>query len=464
MALNMASFVTPGCRRSMACSTSRCTRNRFSGLLSLSLVLLALVVALPAQADRQLMDRVVAVVDDGVVLQSELENRVRTIRSRLSAQGTRMPPPEILRQRVLDQLITESVQLQMAERMGMRISDTELNDAMRNIAQRNEMSLQQFEQALASEGLTFREAREQIRREMLVSRVQQQQIGQRIRVTDREVENYLSSAAGRERSGVEHLLGHILVSVNNFNDREEVAAAEAKAESIRKELLDGADFREMAVAESDGRNALQGGELGWRRAEQLPSLAASVIPSLSVQEPSEVLQSGSGFHIVTPLDRRGGAQREVEQNRVRHILLASEPGGDDRSLEELARELKQRLEEGASFAELAREYSEDPGSASQGGRLGWVNPGEMVPSFEQAVENAPLGEIAGPVRSRFGWHLVKVEERRTRDIGRDIQRNEARQTLQQRQFELELENWLAEIREEAYVDVKVPMEALGMSQ
>lgn len=456
MALNMASFVTPGSRR--------CTRNRFSGLLSLSLVLLALVVALPVQADRQLMDRVVAVVDDGVVLQSELENRVRTIRSRLSAQGTRMPPPEILRQRVLDQLITESVQLQMAERMGMRISDTELNDAMRNIAQRNEMSLQQFEQALASEGLTFREAREQIRREMLVSRVQQQQIGQRIRVTDREVENYLSSAAGRERSGVEHLLGHILVSVNNFNDREEVAAAEAKAESIRKKLLDGEDFREMAVAESDGRNALQGGELGWRRAEQLPSLAASVIPSLSVQEPSEVLQSGSGFHIVTPLDRRGGAQREVEQNRVRHILLASEPGGDDRSLEELARELKQRLEEGASFAELAREYSEDPGSASQGGRLGWVNPGEMVPSFEQAVENAPLGEITGPVRTRFGWHLVKVEERRTRDIGKDIQRNEARQTLQQRQFELELENWLAEIREEAYVDIKVPVDALGMSQ
>ncbi|MDX1587583.1 MAG: peptidylprolyl isomerase [Oleiphilaceae bacterium] len=445
----------------MTVSTTHGFRQRWGTLLSL--MVLALVLATPAQAEREPLDRVIAVVEEDVVLQSQLENRVRTIRSRLKAQGTRMPPPGVLEQRVLEQLITESLQLQMAERVGMRISDTELNDAMRSIARRNEMSLQQFEQALASEGLTFQEAREQIRREMLVSRIQQQQIGQRIRVTDREVDNYLSSAAGRERSGVEYLLGHILVSVSNFNDREEVQAAEAKAESIREQLLDGADFREMAVAESDGRNALQGGELGWRRAEQLPSLAASVIPQLSVQEPSEVLQSGSGFHIVTPLDRRGGAQREVEQSRVRHILLASQPGTDDRDLETLARELKKRLEEGASFGELAREFSEDPGSANQGGRLGWVNPGEMVSSFEQAVENAPVGEIAGPVRTQYGWHLLRVEERRTRDIGQDVQRSEARQTLQQRQFELELENWLTEIREEAYVDVKVPMDSLGMT-
>ncbi|TVP57604.1 MAG: molecular chaperone SurA [Halomonadaceae bacterium] len=424
-------------------------------LTLITALLLALGVAANAQANRQPLDRVIAVVEDDVILQSELESRVRTIQSRLNAQGTQMPPAGVLEQRVLEQLVLDSVQLQMAERVGMRVSDTELNDTMRNIAQRNEMTLQQFERALASEGLTFQQAREQIRQEMLVSRVQQQQVGQRIRVTDREVDNYLRSAEGQDRSGVEHLLGHILVSVSNFNNRDEVAAAQAKAESLRQQILEGEDFRQVAVAESDGRNALEGGELGWRRSEQLPSLAANVIPQLSVGQPSEVLQSGSGFHIVTPLDRRGGAAREVEQNRVRHILLAADPAGDNEAVEARIRELKEQLEaDGAAFGALARELSDDPGSGADGGRLGWVNPGEMVPEFEEAVQGAAVGEITGPVRTQFGWHLLRVEERRTRDIGQDIQRNEARQTLQQRQFELELENWLNEIRAEAYVEVK----------
>ena len=412
-----------------------------------------------ATAERQPLDRVIAVVEQGVVLQSELDARLEQIRSRLRAQGTRLPPDEVMKQRVLEQLIMDEIQVQRAEQMGMRVSDSELNQTMRNIASRNNYSLDEFEQALASEGLTFQQAREQIRQEILVSRIQQQQVGQRVRVTDREVDNYLESAAGRERSGVEYLLGHILITVNNFNNEDEVQRAEERARDIQQRISDGADFREMAVAESDGRAALEGGELGWRREEQLPSLAAGVIPDLDVEEPSEVLQSGSGFHIVTPLDRRGGAEQEVEQSRVQHILISDEQRSEQES-EALVREIEERLDAGESFEALAREYSDDPGSAPGGGDLGWVSPGEMVPEFEQTMQETEVGERSMPFRSQFGWHLLQVEDRRMEDIGQEIQRNEARQTLQQRQFELELQNWLREIREEAYVDVKIVINGL----
>jgi peptidyl-prolyl cis-trans isomerase SurA len=409
-----------------------------------------------AMAERQPLDRVVAVVDEGVVLQSELQARLQQIESRLRAQGTRLPPQKVLRKRVLDQLILERIQIQRARQMGVRIGDNELNRAMQNVASNNGFSsLDAFEQALASEGLSFQQAREQIRREMLVSRIQQQLVGRRIRITEREVDNFLESSQARENSGVEHLLGHILISVNNFNDEGEVDAARSRARNIRQRLDNGADFREVAVAESDGRNALEGGELGWRTEQELPSLAAGEIPDLEVGEASDVLRSGSGFHIVTPLDRRGdeGSGNDVEQHRVRHILISTE----NRSSEEaqsLAQDLAEQLDEGASFTALAREYSDDPGTASEGGDLGWINPGEMVPAFEETMNATEVGRQSDPFRSRFGWHILEVEEERTAEIGDQLRRREARQALQQRRFELELQNWLNQIREEAYVEVK----------
>jgi peptidyl-prolyl cis-trans isomerase SurA len=338
--------------------------------------------------------------------------------------------------------------------MGIRIGDSELNNAMRNVARNNGFnSLNAFEQALSSEGLSFQQAREQIRREMLVSRVQQQRVGRRVRVTEREVDNFLSSAEARERSGIEHLLGHILIEVNNFNNDEAVQAARSKAESIQEQLEDGADFRELAVAESDGRNALEGGELGWRSGQELPSLVAGEIPRLDVGEPSPVLQSSSGFHVVTPLDRRGQDTNEVEQRRVSHILVNTQERSDAEA-ESLIREIESQLENGADFAALAKEYSDDPGTVSEGGELGWVGPGEMVPAFEDTMMETGVGETSNPFRSRFGWHILKVEDRRVAEQSDEIRRNEARQALQQRQYELELQNWLSQIREEAYVDVK----------
>ncbi|PTB95138.1 molecular chaperone SurA [Marinobacter sp. B9-2] len=419
------------------------------------LVFLAVMAPLTVQAERKLLDQVVAIVDEDVILQTELEARINTIASRLRAQGTGLPPRQVLEERVLDQLITDSIQMQMADRAGMRISDNELNETMANIAERNGMSLAQFENQLAAEGVSYNQAREQIRKEMLTSRVQQRQVGNRVRVTDREVENYLESLEARGGNNAQYRLAYIFVSVDDPSDEAEVEAAREKAERLRNEIASGRDFREVAVAESDASNALEGGDMGWRAEGQLPSLVAPVVPELPVGEPSEVLENNSGFHLVMVMDKRGGEQQQViQQHRVRHILVRPSEATTDSQAETMIRDLYQQLENGASFSALAREYSDDPVSGSDGGNLGWVSPGQMVPAFEQAMLNADIGEFRGPFRSQFGWHILQVQERRQKDISGDVRDAEARQAIYRRKFETELQNWLQEIRDEAFIEFK----------
>ena len=427
------------------------------GLTGLRLWLVALLVAVAsaAHAERQPLDRVIAIVDDGVILQSELDARVNTIRSRLQAQGTGLPPRQVLEERVLDQLITEKIQLQMADQMGMRVSDNELNETISRIARSNNLTVEQFEQQLAAEGVSYQEAREQIRREMLISRVQQRRVDGRVRVTDREVTNYLDQSQGQTETTTEYLLAHILVAVDNFADQQAVNEAREKARRLREEIAEGRDFQSAAVAESDASNALEGGVMGWRSRADLPSLVTDVVPELPVNQPSEVLQSGSGFHIVQVLDRRGGEARNVvEQARVRHILIRTTDVVSDARAEQRINNIYVQLQNGADFAELAREYSDDPGSGSAGGDLGWVSPGQMVPAFEEAMQNASVGEYTRPFRSRFGWHILEVQERRRQDISEQVRGSEARQALYRRKYETELQNWLREIRDEAYVEIK----------
>ncbi|MGB1836320.1 MAG: peptidylprolyl isomerase [Marinobacter adhaerens] len=419
------------------------------------LVLLAVLAPFSVQAERKLLDQVVAIVDEDVILQTELEARINTITSRLGAQGTALPPRQVLEERVLDQLITESIQMQMADRAGMRISDNELNETMANIAERNGMSLPQFENQLEAEGVTYNQAREQIRKEMLTSRVQQRQVGNRVRVTDREVENYLESLEARGGNNAQYRLAYIFVSVDDPSDEAEVDAAREKAERLRSEIANGRDFREVAVAESDASNALEGGDMGWRAEGQLPSLVAPVVPELPVGEPSDVLENNSGFHLVMVMDKRGGEQQQmIQQHRVRHILVRPSEATTDSQAETVIRDLYQQLQNGASFSALAREYSDDPVSGSDGGNLGWVSPGQMVPAFEQAMLDADIGELRGPFRSQFGWHILQVQERRQKDISGDVRDAEARQAIYRRKFETELQNWLQEIRDEAFVEFK----------
>lgn len=419
------------------------------------LVLLAILAPLSVQAERKLLDQVVAIVDEDVILQTELEARISTITGRLRAQGTGLPPQQVLEERVLDQLITESIQMQKADRAGMRISDNELNETMANIAERNGMTLAQFENQLTAEGVTYNQAREQIRKEMLISRVQQRQVGNRVRVTDREVDNYLESLAARGGNNAEYRLAYIFVSVDDPSNESEVNAARDKAERLRDEIAGGRDFREVAVAESDASNALEGGDMGWRIEGQLPSLVAPIVPDLPVGEPSEVLENNSGFHLVMVMDKRGGEQQQlIQQHRVRHILVRPSEATTDTQAETRIRELYEQLENGTSFSTLAREYSDDPVSGSDGGNLGWVSPGQMVPAFEQAMLDAEIGEFRGPFRSQFGWHILQVQERRQKDISGEVREAEARQAIYRRKFDTELQNWLREIRDEAFVEFK----------
>ena len=407
-----------------------------------------------ANAKVKPLDHVLVIVDDDIVMASELENRILTITARLKAQGTGLPPADLMAERVLDQLILESIQLQMAERNGLRVDDNQLNETMQNIAKRNGMTIDEFQEAIKSEGVTYREAREQIRRDLLLSRVQQRQVDRKVRVTDNEIQAFLASSEGKSRTATEYYLGHILVSITDPANPVIVEEARERAERIIAELKDGADFKQTAVAKADGRNALQGGVIGWRKENEVPSIAADIVQTLKVGEPSELLRTSGGFHIITILDKRGGTEQLVKQYNVRHILIKPSEVKTEREAKETIDQLRERIINGDDFAAIAKAHSEDPVSAISGGSLDWVSPGEMVPAFDDIMQNSRVGDVSEPFLSDFGWHILQVQDTRMEDLGNRIQANQARQVIHRRKYEEELSLWLREIREEAYVEFK----------
>lgn len=419
------------------------------------LFLLVMCGSISVQAQKSvLLDKVVAVVDDDIIMKSELDNRTRAIGRRLQQQGTSAPPTEVLELRVLNQLVLESIQLQRAAIRGIRIADDLLNKTIANIASSNNMTLEQFEAQLALEGETYASAREQIRREMLVTRLQQSAVDRRVRVTELEVENFLASKEGRTQSGAEYLLGHILIALPESASEDEIANVTARAEGILAQLQAGAEFRKVAVAESDGRQALEGGVIGWRKENELPTIAADILPTLAVGEPSKLLRTGSGFHIITPLEKRGGTQKIVDQYRVRHILIAPSEIRTDEQAKEISEKLYERLLNDEDFATLAKANSDDPVSAIDGGDLDWVNTGQMVPQFEEVMLVSPVGKITQPFKSDFGWHILQVTDVRKQDVGAKLQENQARQVIRRRKYEEELLDWLQEIKSESFIEVK----------
>ena len=421
--------------------------------LALTMGLISLA-SLPTQADPQLLDRVAAVVDDDVVMQSELDQRIDYIRRQ--NRGANLPDNATLSHQVLERLVIESIQKQQANRAGIRISDAQLNEALERIAAQNKMTLPQFREAMEAEGVPFEVAREQIQNEMLMSRLQRGMVGEKIQITDQDVDLFLDSEMGKMTAAAEYHLGHILVSVPAEATPDDFNKAEQRVRDILRRLRAGADFRSTAIAESDGRNALEGGDLGWRKETQLPGIFADVVPKLGVGQISEPIRSSSGFHLVQLQEKRGGNSQVITQYHVRHILVSPNELRDKSETEALASSLYQRLQKGGDFAALAREYSNDPGSATNGGDLGWANPGDMVPEFDNTMQQAAIGQVSAPFETRFGWHILQVLETRQSDIGADLQRNQIRQQLYQRRFEEELPIWLRKIRAEAYVDIKSP--------
>lgn len=397
------------------------------------------------------IDRISAIVDDSVIMKSELDARINSVKRQMQGQ---LPPDDILSDQVLERLILESIQLQMAERGGVQISDQQLTDTVKRIAKQNGMNIDQFSKALQKDGLSYREAVEQIRTEMLISRVQKFQVNNRIKISEQDVDYFLASKAGRMASEAEYRLSHILIAIPSQASPEEIKKARIKADTVINNIRSGQDFRKQAMANSKGQNALKGGDLGWRKEAQLPSLFSDAVTKMNIGDVSEAIKSSSGFHIIQIADKRGGSTFLITQTKVRHILVMPNEIRNDADAEARIRQVYNKLTNDGDFTELAKEYSDDPGSAVNGGDLGWVNPGDMVPAFDSTMNDSKPGELSKPFKSQFGWHILEVEGRKETDMGQQVQRNQVQQMLQARQFEEELPIWLRKIRSESYVDIK----------
>ena len=422
-------------------------KKTWHGLLLLSLFGSSLL-----HAKLEPLDRIAAVVDEKIIMQSEILQKVNNVKKQ--NKGMRLPPDSVLRQQVLDQLITQSIQLQMAERSGLRISDQQLNMTIENIAKQNGLSLSKFKKALEKDGIKYSQAREQIRRERIISEIQRYRVGNKIQISDQDIDGFLNSSRGKNATSEEYRLGHILIQLPSQASRKQLKDAQNKAHSLVKKLRKGADFAQTAVANSEGRNALKGGDLGWRKEAELPSLFAQVVPELKKGDVSEPIRSASGFHIIKINDKRGGAIKMVKQTRARHILISENEIRNNKQSKELIENIYKRLKKGEDFAKLAKEFSDDPGSKVSGGDLNWVSDGQMVPAFEKTMKATKKDQTSKPFKSRFGWHVLQVTDYRNKDMGHEIQRNQARQILYTRRFEEELPIWLRQLRSDAYVEIK----------
>ncbi|MBV59993.1 MAG: hypothetical protein CMH65_01685 [Nevskiales bacterium] len=419
----------------------------------MSAVALTIALSTPARA-AQLVDYVVAVVNEDVILNSQLEEAVDSIKRQIRASGNTPPTDTELREQMRERLIMQEIQSQRAAQRGIRIGDEELNQALEGIARQNGMNLREFARALRSEGVDFLMVREQVRNELLTNSLRQREIDARVSVTDREIDAFLAKTRKNDQA-TEYRLEHILIAVPDGSTDDVRAAARAEAEQIRQAVIDGASFSQMAISRSDATTALDGGDLGWRTAGALPTLFADEVDDMSVGSVSPVIETGSGYNLIRLADQRGGqAAQLITETRARHILLQPNAIRDEYETRERAAELLDELKGGRDFAEAAREYSDDSGSANQGGDLGWQGPGSFVPEFEQRLAELEANEISEPFETQFGIHIVQLLERRTRDSAEDIARNQARMAIRQRKIAEEYEDWLRRQRAEAYVELR----------
>jgi len=408
-----------------------------------------------ALAQTRVLDRVVAIVDDDIILASEYSSRLQQVTENLTRQQVEMPPQEILARQVLDRLILERIQLRMGERAGVRISDAQLNESLSNMAKQNGMGLEQFRASIEAEGGSYVAMREQLRQEMILQRVQQGNVRSRIQVTDQEVNDYLRSEEGQKRTGAVYHIGHLLLPLPADADLAQEQEALGYLAQLRSRLAGGEAFERFMTAPDKSRYAMSGGDLGWRMVSDLPNIFIDEVPKLEIGAISEPVRSASGLHLVKLFTKRGGGGQMVQQTDVRHILVKPSEIRTEEQTQQLAQKLRERIVAGEDFAKLAREFSEDIGSALEGGELGWTSAGQMVPEFEQVMNQTGTDEVSAPFRSDFGWHILQVRERRTQDLSDEMRRNQARNIIYSQKFDDELNTWLQKIRDEAFVEIKI---------
>jgi len=402
----------------------------------------------------QPLDRIIAVVNDEVILESELVEMESTVRGQLRQRDATIPPSDVLRKQVLERLIIKHIQVQKANKVGIRVGDDALNAALRQIADNNSLTLREFRDVLEKDGFDFAEFRESIREEMIITRLRKSQVEDRVVVSDREIDNFLATQVSQGGAETVYHLLHILVSMPEAALPEQIQESQKKLDKVQELLNDGADFSEVAAGYSDGQNALEGGDLGWRKHGELPSLFSKVVPKLVVGQVSEPIRSGSGFHLVKLAEKKSEESHMVKQTLASHILLKTNELTSDADAQARLEKLRERIVNGDDFAELARANSDDTGSAIEGGSLGWASPGVMVPEFEEKEDALDIGEVSEVFKSRFGWHVIKVFERREQNMAEEFKRNKARAQIRQRKIAEDMEGWLRVMRDEAYVEYR----------
>jgi peptidyl-prolyl cis-trans isomerase SurA len=428
-------------------------------LLSISIAIALLAQfsgAVSAQSRPILIDRVVAVVNDEVITRFELNNQKRAVAAQLRRQNVTPPPDSELDAQVLERFINERVQLQHAKESGVRADDETVTAALQNIAQQNKMSMQQFVEALRKDGLSIEQFREELKNEIILNRVRDREVDSRVIVTDGEIDAYLATSKLQGALQAEYQLAHILVLVPEQATPEQVETRKKRAEEAMKQVKSGTAFAQVAAVFSDTNDAAQGGALGWRKADRLPTIYAEAAEKLAIGGTSEILRSANGFHILRVLDKKTTAEEKtvVEQNKVRHILVrVNELVGETEAKAKIDR-LKDRIAGGTKFEDVAKLNSEDT-SAPRGGELGWISPGDTVPEFESAMKAATPKSVVGPVRSQFGFHLIEVMERRNQDVTTERTRQAARAALRDRKSDEAYQSWLREVRDRATVEIKL---------
>jgi peptidyl-prolyl cis-trans isomerase SurA len=403
----------------------------------------------------QLLDRVTAVVNDGVVLESEVDEKLAAVKDNLRTKGQQMPPDAVIRQQILESLIVQEAEMQHADHAGIKVSDETLNNAMTEVAQRNGISLQQLPQALTAQGIDYASYRDSMRRELTLRILQQRDVVTKITITPREIDQYLDRQAHHPSASGEYNVSHILIAVPQEATTAQLEAAQNKAKDIYQRAKGGEDFAKLAIANSNSQTALDGGELGWRKGTELPTVLADTVLSLKVGEVSAPVRAPTGFHIVRLNEVRNVEKKDVvEQVRVRHILMRTNELQDDATVKQKLENLRKRIVAGEDFGALAQVSSQDAGSAADGGDMDWNSSDTFPEDFSKVVDTLKVDEISEPFHTQAGWHIAQVTGRRRYDDTQELQRKQAADQIRASKVDEETELWLRRLRDEAYVDLK----------
>ncbi len=401
------------------------------------------------------LDRIVAIVDQTVITEQELESRIATVTAQFQKQGTVLPEESILRKQILERLITDTLQIQYAAQTGLKVDDNQLDKTIVRIAEQNQMSLAQFSEALAKDGVSMTKFRSDIRSEITIARLREREVDGRINVSESEIDNFLTSQAANTENQDEFEISHILIRTPEEGATEDIQKAKTKVEAAINELNHGKSFAEVSASYSDAPNALEGGKLGWKSGTQMPSLFLDALKTMQVGDISAPLRSPNGFHVLKLSNKRGGnSPLVIQQTHARHILIKLSEVMSEKEAKLKMDNIKERLDNGEKFEALARQYSEDS-TASNGGDLGWVNPGDTVPQFEKAMNELKNDQISPPVLTQFGWHVIQVIERRAQDMSKEAARLKARQEIRAKKADEAYQDWIRELRDRAYVELRL---------